>query len=129
NANAEGAVDGLANLIELVRVGVAGGVEHHEQGEQQGEHVGVADDPALVVVVRLCLGGFSAAHAASRRETVLPEAPSSARPLRRSAGFRKPSSFSRTMRGLSPAWMDMRPSITSWRYCCSRLLLFWSFRA
>ncbi|WBL34985.1 hypothetical protein O0235_09290 [Tepidiforma flava] len=53
--------------LELLGVGVAGGVEgDDEEGEEERHHVGVGDDPSFVVFGLFGFGG-ALAHAASRR--------------------------------------------------------------
>src|SRR5262249_20277946 len=124
HADVERAVQRPLERGDLARIRVADRVEHDEQREQEGEHVGVAHDPALVVLGFRRVRGF-AAHAASGWEAP-PSVPSA---LPRADGARKPSSFSRTIRGLSPDWIEVSPSMTSSRFCCSCFALLWTFFA
>src|SRR5690606_24205011 len=103
DAGFERAVDRFADDEELARVRIAQRIEHDEQGKEERNHVGVAHEPSFVIL-RDFRCGLPAAHAASRRGASF---------FWRSPGLRKPSSFSRTMRGLSPDWMDISPSMTT----------------
>ena len=89
--------------VELLLVDLAHREHHDEQHHQQRHHVGVRDQPALVVLVLLVLVvGASAPRAMSGR-LWLGAAP---------AGSSE-RSFWATTRGLEPAWMAATPSMTS----------------
>ena len=45
----KGGLDGVGDLGLLALVGVGAGVENDEEGEEQGDEVGVGDQPAVVV--------------------------------------------------------------------------------
>ena len=47
----EGGLHGELQLDDLLFVGLAGGEEDDEEGEEQGDEVGVGDQPALVIDV------------------------------------------------------------------------------
>ena len=48
---AEGGVDGLGDLHLFFLVGFGEGVEDDEEGEEQGDEVGIGDQPAVVADV------------------------------------------------------------------------------
>src|SRR5205085_6803786 len=100
----EGGAEPLRQDGELLGVDLRARVEHDEEDQQQRDQVGVGDEPALVT---LRLLGFFAPHAASGFSAAARASSAAGSP--RSRGGRKPSSFSRTMRGLSPAWMARIP--------------------
>src|ERR1039458_32684 len=101
----ECAVDGLRHLHLLFLIGLGEGVEHYENGEQQGDEIGIGDHPAI-------LAG----------EVLAPLQPHAALSFCfRWRSFRKPASLTSSMRGFMPSRMEITPSsIISRRWCSSR---------
>src|SRR6202012_2651592 len=122
--------------------------EHDEERQQQRDHVGVGEEPALgaaaallaavVAAPRLLaapsVGGgthqaaaFSGSAFGAAALGGAPAALSAA--VLRSSGGTKASSLSATTRGLSPAWIASRPSIVSSRSEVSASAMWCSFEA
>jgi hypothetical protein len=103
---AECGVDGLGHLHLLFLIGLGEGVEDDEEAEEQGDEVGIGDQPAVRLILLL-----------RRSSRLMPRAPSFP-----AASSMKPASLTSSMRGFMPSRMEMTPSsIISRRWCSSRM--------
>ena len=110
---AEPAGDAFLQPAELGQVDLGDRVENDEEHHEQGDHVGVGDQPALVVdVLLVLLVELGAALALGRWRWPWLRPPSRCSRGRSAAG-RNDSSFCSMTRGLAPAWTARTPSITS----------------
>ncbi len=97
----------MAHRLELLGVGIAGGVEDDEEGEEERHHVGVANDPAFMVFGLFGLGlcgscGFPAGFAGVIAFAAL-------------AGLEEAFELFADDARVVADWMDMRPSTTTLR--------------
>src|SRR4051794_13143324 len=110
DGRAEPLAQALGERGELGDVHLAHRVEDHEQREQQGQHVGVGDEPPFVVLVLLFLVLLGPALPAS---VAVPGVLAHAASRSCSLGGTREDSFARTVRGLVPAWISAMPSTSS----------------
>ncbi len=68
----EGGHDGVGKNLVFPGVDRRDGVHHHEEGEQEGDEVGVGDQPPLEVFMLLVLGFLGHDALPSRRSWLLP---------------------------------------------------------
>src|ERR1700687_4398309 len=114
----ESGLNRKSQLADFFFVDLRRGVEHDEEGKQEGDEVSIGNQPALVIGVT----GASpaAAHAFDASGTAVAG-------LR--ASVRNPSSFSSNMRGFIPSRMETTPSSTISRMMCSSRMRIFSFPA